>query len=32
LSSVNMFCFDSRACTIIKWCPSETNVNICLSD
>jgi len=32
LSSVNMFCFDSRVCTVIKWCSSEADVNIRLSD
>ena len=32
LSSVNMFCFDSRVCKVSKWCSSEAAVNICLSD
>jgi len=32
LSSVNMFCFDSMVCTVIKWCSSEADVNICLLD
>jgi len=33
LSSVDMFCCDSsRVCTVIKWCSSEADVNICLSD
>jgi len=32
LSSVNVFCFDSRACMISKWCSSEADVNVCFSD
>jgi len=32
LSSVDMFCCDSRVCMVIKWCSSEVDVNICLSD
>jgi len=32
LLSVGMFCCDSRVCTVIKWCSSEADVNICLSD
>jgi len=32
LSSVNMFCFDTRIHTVINWCLNEASVNICLSD
>jgi len=32
LSSADMFCCESRVCTVIKWCSSEADVNICLSD
>ena len=27
-----MFCCDSRVCTVIKWCSSEADMNICLPD
>ena len=32
LSSVDVFCCDSRVCTVIKWCSSEADLNICLQD
>jgi len=32
LSSVDMFCCDSMVSTVIKWCSSEADVNICLPD
>ena len=30
LSSMDMFCYDSRVCTFVEWCSSEADYNICL--